>query len=73
MPSSDASAAVEAVLESGEPVPEGVELRTAVDAFQRQLIEQCLARHQGKWADAARELGVDRANLSRLARRLGIR
>ena len=38
-----------------------------------ELIEQCLARHQGKWADAARELGVDRANLSRLARRLGIR
>jgi len=73
LPSSEASAAVEAVLASGEPVPEGVELRMAVDAFQRQLIEQCLARHQGKWADAARELGVDRANLSRLAKRLGIR
>ncbi|ALN18128.1 nitric oxide reductase transcriptional regulator NorR [Ectopseudomonas mendocina] len=73
LPSSETRAAVEAVLASGEPVPEGVELRTAVDAFQRQLIEQCLARHQGKWADAARELGVDRANLSRLAKRLGIK
>ena len=73
LPSSKLHAAVEVVLTSVEPVPQGVELRTAVDAFQRQLIEQCLARHQGKWAEAARELGVDRANLSRLARRLGIR
>ena len=73
LPVSETSAAVETVLAPDEPVPAGVELRTAVDAFQRQLIEQCLARHQGKWADAARELGVDRANLSRLAKRLGIR
>lgn len=73
LPSAEVTTAVEALLPSGVPMPEGVALRDAVDAFQRQLIEQCLARHQGKWADAARELRVDRANLSRLARRLGIR
>ena len=51
----------------------GGALRTAVDAFQRGFIQQSLSRHDGKWADAARELGLDRANLSRLARRLGLK
>lgn len=73
LPMAETPPLVDEVLTPGEPMPTGVELRTAVDGFQRRLIEQCLARHQGKWADAARELGVDRANLSRLARRLGIR
>jgi anaerobic nitric oxide reductase transcription regulator len=52
--------------------PEGG-LREAVDSYQRQVIEACLQRHQDNWAAAARELGLDRANLSRLARRLGLR
>jgi len=47
-------------------------LRQAVESFERQLIEHSLARHHGNWAAAARELDVDRANLTRLARRLGI-
>lgn len=51
----------------------GEGLKEAVDGFQKRLIGEALERHQGKWADVARELGVDRANLSRLARRLGIR
>lgn len=51
----------------------GGDLRQAVDHYQRQLIGQCLERHQGNWASAARELGLDRANLARLARRLGLR
>ncbi|MGL4316887.1 MAG: nitric oxide reductase transcriptional regulator NorR [Pseudomonas sp.] len=55
------------------PSTAGGDLREAVDAYQRRLIEQALERHQGKWADAARELGLDRANLSRLAKRLGVR
>lgn len=54
------------------PLPEGG-LREAMDAYQRQLIEECLLRHEHNWAAAARELGIDRANLSRLARRLGVR
>ncbi|WP_410934374.1 nitric oxide reductase transcriptional regulator NorR [Pseudomonas sp. W5-01] len=51
----------------------GEGLKRAVDGFQKRLIGEALERHQGKWADVARELDVDRANLSRLARRLGIR
>jgi len=53
-------------------LPEGG-LREAVDIYQRQVIEACLQKHQDNWAAAARELGLDRANLSRLARRLGLR
>ncbi len=52
------------------PRPEGTDLRTAVDACQRQLIRQAVAHHQGNLAAAARALGLDRANLLRLARRL---
>ncbi|MEY5100678.1 MAG: hypothetical protein RJA36_3397 [Pseudomonadota bacterium] len=47
-------------------------LRQAVESFERQLIEQSLARHHYNWAAAGRELRMDRANLIRLARRLGI-
>ena len=47
-------------------------LREAVDAYQKQLISQTLDRHQHTWAAAARELGIDRANLMRLAKRLGL-
>ena len=50
-----------------------VTLRTSVDAHQRQRIEASLARHQDNWASAARELGLHRANLVRLAKRLGMR
>ncbi|WP_017937525.1 nitric oxide reductase transcriptional regulator NorR [Zestomonas thermotolerans] len=51
----------------------GLSLREAVERYQRQLISEALERHQGKWSAAARELGLDRANLSRLARRLGLK
>lgn len=51
----------------------GIELRTALDDFQRQLIAASLQRHTGNWAAVARELGVDRANLNRLARRLDLK
>ncbi|MBS7664441.1 nitric oxide reductase transcriptional regulator NorR [Pseudomonas lalucatii] len=54
-------------------VPAGLPLRAAVDAYQKQLVGAALARHAHSWAEAARELGVDRANLLRLARRLGLR
>ncbi|SDH50273.1 nitric oxide reductase transcriptional regulator NorR [Pseudomonas panipatensis] len=49
------------------------ELRPALDSFQRQLIAASLERHAGNWAAVARELGVDRANLNRLARRLDLK
>lgn len=58
--------------DAASPLPGG-DLRLATDAYQRQLIEACLARHGHNWASAARELGVDRANLNRMARRLQLK
>ncbi|WP_210642912.1 MULTISPECIES: nitric oxide reductase transcriptional regulator NorR [unclassified Pseudomonas] len=57
------------------PVTQGLtgDLRDAVDDFQRRLIGASLERHQHNWASAARELGLDRANLGRMARRLGLK
>lgn len=47
-------------------------LRASLDLYERQLIEEALARGGGNWAAAARELGMDRANLRRSAARLGL-
>jgi anaerobic nitric oxide reductase transcription regulator len=51
----------------------GVDFREAVTAYERSLILDALARHDQNWASAARELGIDRANLNRLAKRLGLK
>jgi len=48
-------------------------LKQAVEGYQRSLIAAALRRHGDNWSAAARELGVDRANLARLAARLGLR
>ncbi|NWD78561.1 nitric oxide reductase transcription regulator, partial [Pseudomonas gingeri] len=55
------------------PLESGVDLRQATENYQRQLISECLERHQHNWASAARELGLDRANLGRMAKRLGLK
>ncbi len=49
-----------------------VALRVAVEKLERDMINQALAQHRHSWAAAARSLGVDRANLARMAKRLGI-
>ena len=49
------------------------DLREATENYQRQLISACLERHHHNWASAARELGLDRANLGRMAKRLGMK
>ncbi|MHB0776272.1 nitric oxide reductase transcriptional regulator NorR [Halomonas sp. WWR20] len=48
-------------------------LREATDAFQRQLIAQSLEQCNGNWAGVARQLQLDRSNLHRLAKRLGLK
>lgn len=55
--------------------PEGgnLPLKTAVDAYQRQLIRQTLSHCNGNWASAARALGIDASNLHKLSRRLGLK
>ena len=49
------------------------ELRDALADFERQMIRDALERHRHSWAAAARELGIDRANLNRSAKRLGLK
>lgn len=53
--------------------PATTTLNQAVADLQRRMIEQSLTQHAGNWAAAARELGLDRANLHRLGVRLGVR
>jgi anaerobic nitric oxide reductase transcription regulator len=48
-------------------------LAEAVADLQRQEIRAALDRSSQNWSEAARRLGLDRSNLYRLARRLGIR
>ncbi len=58
-----------AVAATGELVP----LARQVDGFQRRVIEATVTRCGGNWSQAARELGLDRGNLHRLAKRLGLK
>ncbi|MBL4882303.1 MAG: nitric oxide reductase transcriptional regulator NorR [Oleispira sp.] len=47
-------------------------IKSATEDFQRQLITNALNQHHGNWSAAARQLKTDRANLNRMAKRLGI-
>ncbi|MGV7243340.1 nitric oxide reductase transcriptional regulator NorR [Caballeronia sp. M23-90] len=49
------------------------DFRTAVTSFERTVLQNALARNNQNWASTARELQLDRANLNRLARRLGLK
>lgn len=69
LPETAPSLPLEVVEEDGTPRP----LREAVEDYQRRLIREALARHDGVWAAAARELGMHRSNLHHLSVRLGIR
>jgi anaerobic nitric oxide reductase transcription regulator len=60
-------------LSVSKPASPGVTLREATDDFQRQTLRAALKRSGGNWTSAARELGVNVANLHRLAKRLGIK
>lgn len=51
---------------------ESIGLKQETDSFQRQLISQVLEQESGNWSAAAKRLQTDRANLNRLAKRLGI-
>ncbi len=48
-------------------------MREAVEASQRQSIEQALRAAGDNWANAARLLDLDPSNLHKLARRLGLK
>jgi len=53
-------------------MPTTVDFKSSVDAFKRELLESALRHHSGNLSAAARSLGLDRANLARLASRLDI-
>ncbi len=48
-------------------------MNEAVDSFQRTLIGQRLQSNGNNWSQVARSLGMDRGNLHRLAKRLGMK
>jgi anaerobic nitric oxide reductase transcription regulator len=50
-----------------------VDLASATQRFQRQMIRQTLAKCDNNWAACARLLGMDGGNLHRLAKRLGLK
>ncbi|WP_273805456.1 MULTISPECIES: nitric oxide reductase transcriptional regulator NorR [unclassified Pseudomonas] len=56
-----------------DPALPAASLREATEAFQRQTITLALEQHGQNWTLAAAALGLDRANLARLARRLGLK
>lgn len=49
-----------------------IQLKQATENFQKTLILKALENNKGNWAASARQLGMDRANLNRLAKRLGV-
>ncbi|SEI66676.1 nitric oxide reductase transcriptional regulator NorR [Paraburkholderia diazotrophica] len=49
------------------------DFRSAVTAYERTLVSDALERNNHNWAAVARTLGMDRANLNRLAKRLGLK
>ncbi len=48
-------------------------LEQAIDDLKRTRIAAAVDRCHGNWAQAARRLGIDRGNLHRMAKRLGMR
>lgn len=48
------------------------DFRSAVDGLKRELLTRAIEQHGGNLAAAARALKLDRANLARMAGRLGI-
>jgi anaerobic nitric oxide reductase transcription regulator len=52
---------------------DATDFRSAVTAYERTLVSDALERHDNNWAAVARALGMDRANLNRLAKRLGLK
>jgi DNA-binding NtrC family response regulator len=55
-----------------EEAPVEGSLRDSLDSYEKSLIERALAASNGNIAQAARGLGLDRANLHRKLRRFGL-
>jgi len=53
-------------------IPLGLSLAEAVDDFKKSYLERTLAVCSGRWSEVARRLRLDRGNLYRLRKRLGL-
>jgi len=60
------------VLGPAAPVA-GLSLADQMLAYERRLVAAAIERNQGNISAAARELGLDRANLFRKLKRLGLK
>ena len=69
----DGGPTTEIVSQVARDTQASLDLRTRTDEFQRREIERAVSRNGGNWAAAARDLGMHRSNLHRLASRLGLR
>ncbi len=59
---------------TGAPdLPDGLGFRERCDACKQERINVALEKNRGNWAAAARDLGMHRSNLHRLAVRLGFK
>lgn len=54
-------------------MPAGTKMNDALAQFQRTLISERLASSEQNWSQAAKSLGMDRGNLHRMAKRLGLK
>ena len=54
------------------PMESGLNLRDARTRFEREFISSTLQRHHGRVGDAAKALGIQRTNLYRKVRQLGV-
>ena len=48
------------------------ELKDALNEFEKKYILKTLQKHQGKISETARVLGIDRSNLFKKMRKLGL-
>lgn len=55
------------------PQSTNINFKSAVENYQKSLILNALHSENGNWSATAKKLQMDRANLSRLAKRLGIK
>lgn len=66
------SSSAELDLNAAPDLSAGLNLKEATENFQRQFIKSALREQNGNSSAAARAIGVDRSNLHRLVKRLGI-
>jgi anaerobic nitric oxide reductase transcription regulator len=71
--SSEANREQPSASDTDSSLPAGSSLRESVEDFQRKLITMAVAKRDGNWSAAARDLGMHRSNLHNLAVRLGLR